>query len=311
MVGLTVGVIVAYGCWARNDVCLAVDGEERRLATFAGSVGELLASQGVVLAPEDEVQPGRETPLHDGMRVEVIRSGPVTLEIAGETRTVRTVPVTVGRLLAAQNVALGPEDRVEPALESTVGPGDTVKVVRVKTEEVAVNEVIPFSTRRQTVSYLPKGHTKVLRAGREGLQQRVWRVTYANGEVVAKEEIGVTVIRAPVEKIIAVGTGSAPAGLTLAARGAPDSYREVREMVATAYALHSRTATGTRPKRGTVAVDPRVIPLGTRLYVEGYGYGRAEDVGSAIKGDRIDVYFEDPDQARRWGRQRVKVYILD
>jgi len=82
-------------------------------------------------------------------------------------------------------------------------------------------------------------------------------------------------------------------------------------MVATAYSLDGRTATGTRPGPGTVAVDPAVIPLGTRLYVEGYGYGRAEDVGSAIKGNRVDVYFEDPDRARQWGRRKVKVYILE
>ena len=60
-----------------------------------------------------------------------------------------------------------------------------------------------------------------------------------------------------------------------------------------------------------IAVDPRVIPLGTRLYVDGYGYGRALDVGGAIKGNRIDVFLPSEAECRRWGVRTVKVYILE
>ena len=60
-----------------------------------------------------------------------------------------------------------------------------------------------------------------------------------------------------------------------------------------------------------VAVDPQVIPLGTRLYVEGYGYARALDVGPAITGNKIDVFLETAEEARRWGVRRVKVFVLE
>lgn len=82
------------------------------------------------------------------------------------------------------------------------------------------------------------------------------------------------------------------------------------QAIATGYCLRGRTATGTKPKRGTVAVDPRLIPLYSKVYVEGYGWARAEDTGSAIKGRRIDVWFPSRDQALKWGVKKVKVYIF-
>jgi 3D (Asp-Asp-Asp) domain-containing protein len=76
------------------------------------------------------------------------------------------------------------------------------------------------------------------------------------------------------------------------------------------------TKTGTRAKVGTIAVDPRKIPLGKSLYIEGvngarnYGFGKAEDIGGAIKGNIIDLYFDTHEETIKWGRQQVKVYIL-
>ncbi|WP_054949184.1 3D domain-containing protein [Numidum massiliense] len=91
-------------------------------------------------------------------------------------------------------------------------------------------------------------------------------------------------------------------------------YSRVLSMTATAYCKGNdgggRTATGTVPKRGTIAVDPSVIPLGTRLYISGYGFGVAEDTGGAIKGNIIDVFVGSCGEANQWGRQGVKVYIL-
>ena len=94
------------------------------------------------------------------------------------------------------------------------------------------------------------------------------------------------------------------AGVTLAAAEA--HARSVR-VTATAYCLTSLTATGARPYYGTVAVDPRYIPLGTRMYVSGYGRARALDTGAAIKGWRIDVWFPSCAQAWSWGVRRVTV----
>ena len=118
-------------------------------------------------------------------------------------------------------------------------------------------------------------------------------------------------------------------GVLEASDGTLIEYEGVMQLEATAYCAcyeccgkypgnkwYGITATGTRAKVGTIAVDPRVIPLGTKVYVEGlygaknYGYATAEDTGGAIKGQIIDLYFNTHRETINWGRQQVKVYIL-
>lgn len=78
----------------------------------------------------------------------------------------------------------------------------------------------------------------------------------------------------------------------------------------TAYCLRGRTASGRMAGPGIVAVDPAVIPLGTRLHVEGYGYAVAGDTGAAIKGKKVDVWFSTREECLQWGRRKVKVSLL-
>ncbi|MDR3348616.1 MAG: peptidoglycan-binding protein [Acidaminococcales bacterium] len=96
----------------------------------------------------------------------------------------------------------------------------------------------------------------------------------------------------------------------------PSRYKRVLTMEATAYTSDDPgcglyTAGGNRLRRGLVAVDPRFIPLGTRLFVAGYGYAVADDTGGAIKGSRIDLAYESRPDALKFGRRMVTVYILD
>ncbi len=94
------------------------------------------------------------------------------------------------------------------------------------------------------------------------------------------------------------------------------SYSKVLNMQATAYSGDAVTASGSATVRdgggySTIAVDPRVIPLGSRVYVEGYGYAVAEDTGGAIKGNIIDLFFPTEGECESWGRRSVTVYILN
>jgi len=94
-----------------------------------------------------------------------------------------------------------------------------------------------------------------------------------------------------------------------------ETYRFARQltMEATAYTwTGNKTATGTWPVVGTIAVDPNVIALGSKVYVEGYGFAIAEDTGGLIKGGIIDVYMNTEDECFKWGRKRgITVYILE
>lgn len=99
-------------------------------------------------------------------------------------------------------------------------------------------------------------------------------------------------------------------------RGMSSSYSQVLTMEATSYSGDTITASGTATRRdpngySTIAVDPRVIPLGSRVYVEGYGYAVADDTGGAIKGKIIDLFLPTEAEAQDWGRRSVTVYILN
>lgn len=111
-------------------------------------------------------------------------------------------------------------------------------------------------------------------------------------------------------------TSSDLSGQTLSRGGMPSSFSQVLSVVATAYSGDGITASGAPTKRNvngysTIAVDPRVISLGSKVYVEGYGYAIAEDIGGAIKGNRIDIFVTSESEAQSWGRRSVNVYILN
>ncbi len=96
----------------------------------------------------------------------------------------------------------------------------------------------------------------------------------------------------------------------------PSRYSRQLVMIATAYTsqddgVGNRTYRGNELRRGLAAVDPRVIPLGTRLYIKGYGFAIADDIGGAIKGNKIDLAFENRADAIQFGVQKVTVFILN
>lgn len=100
------------------------------------------------------------------------------------------------------------------------------------------------------------------------------------------------------------------AGLLLALAPASLGSERTITVRATAYCERGKTATGTRAGPGSIAVDPRVIPLGSKLHVEGYGHGTAVDTGRLIKGRRIDVWISSRGACCRWGVRRVRVRVL-
>lgn len=288
---------------------LVYDGHEESVTTTARTVAELLEERGVRLGPFDLVVPAPETALREGMRVSVFRAIPVRVTADGVTREVPVVGRTVADALARSGVTLGPLDRVVPDLWDELVAGQEVRVIRVRQETVVRREVVPHRTVRRVVhAYLPQP-PRVLVRGRDGLVEHVYRLTYEDGQLVRREKIRTTVLRPARPHVVRVTRVRVPS------RGELRS-RPSLVVVATAYAPHHGrgvdgvTATGLPARRGVVAVDPRVIPLGSVLYVEGYGVALAADTGGAIRGRRIDVCFDTPREAYRWGRRVVRVYVL-
>ncbi|MBE3588271.1 MAG: DUF348 domain-containing protein [Thermoanaerobacteraceae bacterium] len=302
------GLVLAGYAWASKKVTLVVDGQEVVVETRARTVGDFLQVQQVQLDPRDRVEPEPATPVTEGMRVVVRRAVPVKVTADGQTLELVTAASTVGEVLRETGIAPGEKDMVQPAPDEQVQPGMTVQVIRVKEEIQEIEVPIPYHTRRESDPELTRGMDRVVQAGSEGREKQRWVLVYHDGQEVKRYMKDRQVITPPVDRVIRVGT------LQEVSRGGRNiRFSRALDMVATAYSYGtgSHTATGSRVRFGVAAVDPRVIPLGTRLYVDGYGYATALDVGSAIKGNRIDLFLESEAQARRWGVRRVKVYVLE
>ncbi|ADI00863.1 MAG TPA: ubiquitin-like domain-containing protein [Syntrophothermus lipocalidus] len=293
--------------WLEKDVTIAVDGKLVRTLTFKQTVQDVLEQEGIKLGPKDVVKPGLDTRLEKGSRIQVIRAFNVKVLADGRVRQILTTPVTVAQALKVAGIGLGDEDIVTPKPDVVIKKGQDIRVVRVSHQVITANAVIPYPVQRTADNTLEKGLTKTVRRGQNGLAVDEIKITYHDGKETGREVIGRTIVKDPVPQVIAMGT------ITSVSRGNLRlDFDRAMIAEATAYTYTgSRTSSGAYPEVGLVAVDPSVIPMGTRLYVEGYGFARAADCGSDIKGNRIDVFMETESQCRSWGRRTVKVYVLE
>ena len=199
---------------------------------------------------------------------------------------------------------------------------DLITVSGVSYKEVTATENIAFNTIKRVNLSLDAGFTDVVREGEEGQKSVTYKVKYENGKEVSREAVSETLIKAPVDKIVEFGdtkrTEASDEKVSF-------SYKYVIECKATAYDLSpeenggyaGQSATGVPLDKGVIAVDPRVIPLGSRVYVEAidgswtYGYAVAADTGGAIKGKRVDLCYRTRSECIQFGVRPCRVYVLD
>jgi uncharacterized protein YabE (DUF348 family) len=294
-----------------KKVTLVVDDRKETVSGFKyGTVGDLLKQTGIVVGDRDLVQPARNTYLQNGLQIVVIHAKEVSL-IDGnqEKKQVITHAKTVEDLLKELDVKLGEADTINCDLHSELKQGQTITITRRNEQVVVTEENVPFQTERQPDDGLYKGQERELTPGVEGLARITTKVVYENGREVDRQ-VSRDVVKAPVNRVLAYGTKSRP--LEVASRSGENfQASQMLTMTATAYASPGgRTASGLTAQKGVVAVDPNVIPLGTKLYIPGYGYAVAADVGGDIKGNRIDLAFNSQEEAISYGRRTVTVYIV-
>jgi 3D (Asp-Asp-Asp) domain-containing protein len=302
-----VSLIFCGYTWAQKSVVVMVDGNEQTVRTFSRTVGSLLEDREITLLEKDEVSPAPETPLTEGMVITINRAVDFNLVVDGNSIPARTRGRTVGDILSEYNISLGPEDEVSPDREQPLVSGMQVQVIRVRTVTEEIEAPISYETKKQYTVQLEEGVTRVAREGKDGTERQSWQVVYRDGKEVSRQLVSREVITPPVDRQILVGSG-----MVVSRGGENIRYSEVRHMVASGYTYTGHnTASGAPPRYGVMAVDTSVIPFGTRVYVDGYGYAVALDRGSDIKGNRIDLFFETESEALRWGRRTVKVYFFD
>ncbi|NJD02529.1 MAG: DUF348 domain-containing protein [Ruminiclostridium sp.] len=330
LIAVIVSVSAGLGVFVylKKDVIINDNGSQLVVKTMKNTVGEALEQNNISVSPDDYISVSQNTELQR-MKVNKIaikRAVPVNILSDGTEFKLMTYRNTVGEALAVSPVKPEGLDRLEG-----VSPGDrivkemSIRIIRVKEDIISEKEPIPYQTLKRENSRLDKGTEKVVKQGEEGVREKQYKVVTEDGVQTLRELVKDSVLLDPINMIIEFGTVLNHK----TARGGIIRYRKVLDMRATAYTASFQdtgknpgdpgfgiTKTGIRAKKGVIAVDPRVIPLGTRVYVEvagstpDYGFALAADTGGAIKKDLIDLYFEGQDFVNRWGVKRVKVYIL-
>ncbi|MCS1350560.1 3D domain-containing protein [Mechercharimyces sp. CAU 1602] len=307
-------VVTAYSMKADVAVAFSDKKEDVEVTVLGGTVEEALEKSGYNLKEikdKYESNIAWDEPVKNGMKISLTCRCEVNLQVGDDDLgTVETSVRTVGDLLKEQEVELGKWDQVNHPLEQTITDGMEVSVDRIEKKVKKEVKTIDYKVKKKDDDDLAKGEEKVVRAGKEGKKIYEVSMIYKNGKLV-ESETGKRLVKeiAAVDKEVTVGTKE----IVEVASGSIEGleYSKVIEGEATGYtATGNRTATGTVPKRGTIAVDPSVIPLGTKLYIPGYGYGVAEDTGGAVNGNIIDLFFTSRSEALQWGRRGVTIYVL-
>ena len=256
----------------------------------------------------------------------------VTIAVDGKNISVKCAG-DVADALEAANVKVSDDDLINIGLSEPLGSGTEIIINRVNIVEEVQVEVIEYATKYREDDEQLVGYTQTVVDGEEGEVETTFRHVYIDGELVSSDVIDEDITE-PVDEVIVIGTmeepvyeKAVPAGQTsgskdveLDANGIPVDYVDVLTGEATAYsaAAGAITSTGKTAQVGYVAVDPKVIPYGTELYIVSadgtrtYGYAVAEDTGGAMRSGRVlvDLYMDTESECYNWGRRDVNVYIL-
>ena len=299
-----------------QNIKIVDEDDTQTLLTPVSTVEEALIEAEILIRPDDKVTPAMDVALEEGMEIEITRAVPCEIHVDGEVIELMTTKDTVEEVLNKADVELEEKDKINHDLEDAIEEDLTIEIIRVEKEVITETEEIDFKTLRKNDENLDKGKTRVDKEGEKGLKEYEIQITYEDGEEADRKVLSEEVTKEPVNRVVKIGTKAPkPEPAPVVSRGGSEATRSLR-VEATAYTsqdpgVGNITATGERLRHGIIAVDPRVIPLGTKLYVPGYGYGIAADTGGAIKGNKIDLAYESRSEALRFGRQMMTIRIYD
>lgn len=268
----------------------------------------------------------------EGSEIIVQRAQNVTIHNCGSTIQVNSYGKTVGELLRENGIMMGEDYILSVSEDARIYDGMEISVDHVVENEETYTQQIPYDTTYCDDDTMPQGQEQVLVEGVRGEVLRRANVVYENSQEKSRTVLEETVLEEPVSQVVAVGTGKDVGakrtkpiigdGVIVLPTGEVLTYSKQSQFKATAYTIdpsagiNNITATGTQVRPGVVAVDPKVIPYGTRMFIVAndgsyvYGVGTAEDCGGAIKGNKLDLYFETFAECWQFGVRNCTVYFL-
>lgn len=305
------------------------DGDAVRFhTTHATDPAKVLQEAGVSLSKDDYfiTRPGNGV-----SEISIQRAQNITVFYCGQAMQTSSHGETVQALLTRLGLILDDSMAVSLPLDTETCNNMQVYVDRIGVFSECYTAEIPFKTLYCDDPTLPLGQEKILVAGKPGQQLCTAKVSYAGGRELSRDVLSQTVTLQPVDRLVAVGTGERVGqsndkpiigeGFILLPGGEVLTFTHSDQYVATAYThldegCDEYTANGAKVKWGVVAVDPKVIPYGTRMFIVSndgeyiYGLSTAEDCGGAIKNKRIDLYMPTLSEAFQFGIRDCTVYFL-
>ncbi len=238
----------------------------------------------------------------------------VDIYVDGKVINARNVERRVENILRDNHIAFGPLDIIQPDLRQNLKPGQDIRIIRVTEKVISTQEALPYTISNQTKAGNNLRLVEIQR-GDYGQRLKQIKIKYHDQREFSREVVTEKTDQEIIYKLILKNK-----------KGQPVKEYDLTKaksmwMTATSYypydpmcypggdGIHTRL--GYILERGLVAVDPKVIPLRTRLYIPGYGYAYAADTGSAIKGKRIDISLNTRAESEKFGKRTMKVYILD
>lgn len=307
--GLMVTAITLTG-FSYNDktVTIMADGAAHTVKTHLNSNEGIVRNAGIQLSPKDKVLSDSST-VQNGSTLTVVRAFPVSVTVNGKTRVVYTTQTTAADLA---NELGFKSPNYTTTTDGAIQNGSTITILQVTSRSLnTVNKDIPVQVIREKDDSLALGEERVVQVGQTGSEQVQVETLYNNGAVIKTNDLSKQVITNMTPTIIKEGTRELTTSSNVAGRVSRAIVMEASAYLASDGDGYGITATGIPAVRGVVAVDPDVIPLGTRLFIPGYGEAVAADTGGAIIGNKIDLVMDSYGEAMDFGRRDVTVYVLD
>ena len=318
-----------------HDVLIYDEGKLTKIVTVSGTAGDAIEKSGIKLKEGDKLSIGKKVPITENTRLDIYRAFTVTLVCDGREQKIRTTDCTVKELLSKAGVRLNEDDIVSLKLSKELKKNTKLRVKRVTYKEVKKTVDVDYETTVKYDDSMYEEQVYVKREGKKGKQVKYYKKKYIDGKYDSKELVKTEITKEPVSKVVVWGSKPSLYGGNVAKRvisdltppykidmdenNRPVKYKKKIVGKATAYCTGTVTSTGRRAQEGVVAVDPREIPYGSKLYIVSsdnryvYGYAIAGDTGGFIYNSNtvVDLYINGYSACKQFGRRTVEIYVLE
>lgn len=300
-----------------KNITLQIDNENQSFTTTAATVAQLFTNENILLGKDDRVVPSLDTALQNGTKIQIFRAIPVTIEVDGRTYPIQTTYQHVSDVLVDAGIGLVGLDDTIPDKNAPIQANDTIQVIRVTEDFWFEDTILPYDTIYQADPELEIDNRALISSGSPGILRQQIRTRYENGVAITETIDSEWIAQPVVNEVIGYGTNIVIR--TINTPEGPLEYWRVVRMKVTGYTAatsgksrddpgYGITASGLQAGKGVVAIDPKVVPFRSNIYVEGYGKAVAGDTGGLVKGRIIDLGFDEG--AYETWRGQVDVYYL-